>query len=65
MNQLVRREIAAGERFMFGQNWSNFLSVLDHRRIEVTVRSLRNFLGVDSLSRHTLLTLGPGRYDLN
>jgi len=39
-------EIKRGERFYFGKNWSQLLSVLEDKRIEVTEASLRNMLGL-------------------
>ena len=44
-------EIAAGERFEFGENWRRFLSVLDEERIAEAERSLRPMLGVERPAR--------------
>jgi 2-polyprenyl-3-methyl-5-hydroxy-6-metoxy-1,4-benzoquinol methylase len=54
------KEIAKGERFAFGDNWSRFLAVLDERRVEEAVASLRNMLEVDSLGGKTFLDIGSG-----
>ena len=54
------QEVAAGERFEFGQNWRRFLSVLDDDRIAEAERSLRQMLGIESLSGKTFLDIGSG-----
>ena len=53
-------EIAKGERFTFGDNWSRFLSVLDDRRINEAVVSLKDKLEVDSLEGKSFLDIGSG-----
>jgi len=53
-------EIARGERFEFGQNWSQFLSALDEQRIQQAEKSLREMLEVDSLAGKTFLDIGSG-----
>jgi 2-polyprenyl-3-methyl-5-hydroxy-6-metoxy-1,4-benzoquinol methylase len=53
-------EVAKGERFTFGDNWSRFLSVLDERRINEAVVSLKEKLEVDSLEGKTFLDIGSG-----
>jgi 2-polyprenyl-6-hydroxyphenyl methylase/3-demethylubiquinone-9 3-methyltransferase len=53
-------EIAQGERFEFGNNWRNFLSVLDDKRIELAVQSLQKALGRDSLASVRMLDAGCG-----
>ena len=53
-------EVARGERFEFGKNWSNFLSVVDEARIEQAVLSLRRLLGVESLAGRSFLDVGSG-----
>ena len=37
-------EVASGERFEFGKNWSAFLSVLDDERIATAEASLKEML---------------------
>jgi 2-polyprenyl-6-hydroxyphenyl methylase/3-demethylubiquinone-9 3-methyltransferase len=54
------REVAAGERFEFGRNWSAFLSVLDDERIAKAEESLRQMLGVEDLNGKTFLDIGSG-----
>jgi 2-polyprenyl-6-hydroxyphenyl methylase/3-demethylubiquinone-9 3-methyltransferase len=53
-------EVAKGERFTFGDNWSRFLSVLDERRIDEAVVSLKEKLETDSLAGKTFLDIGSG-----
>jgi len=53
-------EIAEGKRFQFGANWTNFLSVLDERRIAEAEASLREMLDVTSLEGKTFLDIGSG-----
>ena len=53
-------EVASGERFEFGKNWSHFLSVLDEGRIEEAVASLREMLGVEDLRGRSFLDIGSG-----
>lgn len=48
------------QRFAFGKNWLAFLSVLDEERIGEAERSLREMLGVSSLSGRTFLDVGSG-----
>jgi 2-polyprenyl-6-hydroxyphenyl methylase/3-demethylubiquinone-9 3-methyltransferase len=53
-------EVARGERFAFGKNWSRFLAALDDERIAEAERSLRQFLGVADLRDKTFLDIGSG-----
>ena len=53
-------EVAQGERFEFGNNWRNFLSVLDDSRIQLAIQSLQKGLGSDSLSGVRMLDVGCG-----
>jgi 2-polyprenyl-6-hydroxyphenyl methylase/3-demethylubiquinone-9 3-methyltransferase len=53
-------EIARGERFQFGQNWSQFLPAIDEERIQQAEQSLREMLEVESLSGKTFLDIGSG-----
>ncbi len=54
------REVASGERFEFGKNWSAFLSVLDDERIATAEASLKSMLEVDYLKGKTFLDIGSG-----
>lgn len=53
-------EIAAGERFSFGENWSLFLRLLNDQRIQAAEDSLRAMLGVEDLRGKTFLDAGSG-----
>ena len=53
-------EIASGERFEFGQNWSQFLASVDDERIQQAEQSLKQMLEVDSLASKTFLDIGSG-----
>lgn len=53
-------EVAAGERFEFGKNWTAFLAVLDDERIETAIESLKSMLEVESLEGRSFLDIGSG-----
>ncbi|HEV7858931.1 MAG TPA: class I SAM-dependent methyltransferase [Pyrinomonadaceae bacterium] len=53
-------EIAGGQRFDFGQNWSQFLGVLDETRIREAERSLREMLSIEDLRGRSFLDIGSG-----
>ncbi len=53
-------EIATGERFGFGENWSNFLSLLNEERILRAEESLKEMLEVENLQGKTFLDIGSG-----
>lgn len=53
-------ELAAGERFRFGENWARFLSLLDAERIREAEQSLQQMLGMSSLEGKRLLDAGSG-----
>lgn len=55
-----KQEVAAGERFEFGANWSRFLRLLDAGRISQAEDSLRKMLGVADLSGKRFLDAGSG-----
>src|SRR5580700_9804599 len=55
-----QQEIAAQERFAFGENWRRFLSSLDDDRSASAEASLRRMLEVQDLRGKTLLDLGCG-----
>ena len=52
------REIAAGERFKFGENWSRFLTIIDEDRIQQAETSLTAMLS--SLSGKSFIDVGSG-----
>lgn len=47
-------------RFKFGDNWLDFLSVLNEDRIEAAVGSLKRIIGATNLSGRTFLDAGSG-----
>jgi 2-polyprenyl-3-methyl-5-hydroxy-6-metoxy-1,4-benzoquinol methylase len=53
-------EVARGDRFEFGRNWSEFLKNIDDARIEAAVASLQSHLGEDRLDGRTFLDAGSG-----
>jgi 2-polyprenyl-3-methyl-5-hydroxy-6-metoxy-1,4-benzoquinol methylase len=53
-------EVAGGERFEFGENWSRFLSTLDEAKIAKAEESLRAMLEVEDLSGRSFLDIGSG-----
>jgi 2-polyprenyl-6-hydroxyphenyl methylase/3-demethylubiquinone-9 3-methyltransferase len=48
------------ERFDFGENWNDFLYVLDDDRIRIAEDSLKEMLGIESLEGKTFLDIGSG-----
>lgn len=53
-------EIKQGQRFEFGANWAQFLSVLNDERIEEAKKSLKKMLNLESLAGKTFLDAGSG-----
>ncbi|MET0626792.1 MAG: class I SAM-dependent methyltransferase [Pyrinomonadaceae bacterium] len=53
-------EVAGGERFEFGENWSRFLSTLDEGRVARAEESLRQMLEVEDLEGKSFLDIGSG-----
>ena len=53
-------EIARGERFEFGKNWSRFLALLDDARIARAEESLKQMLEVENLEGQSFLDIGSG-----
>lgn len=53
-------EVAAGERFQFGENWTRFLALLNDERIARAEASLQSYLGRPSLSGLRFLDIGSG-----
>ena len=53
-------EVARGERFEFGANWTRFLTHLDEARIAEAERSLQTMLGVSALAGCRFLDVGSG-----
>jgi 2-polyprenyl-3-methyl-5-hydroxy-6-metoxy-1,4-benzoquinol methylase len=53
-------EIAQGQRFEFGKNWSRFLSVVGDAHIARAEESLRRMLEVETLAGKSFLDIGSG-----
>ncbi|HET6863052.1 MAG TPA: class I SAM-dependent methyltransferase [Pyrinomonadaceae bacterium] len=53
-------EVSTGERFAFGENWARFLAVLDDKRIDEAVASLKENLEVATLEGTSFLDIGSG-----
>ena len=53
-------DIADGRRFAFGRNWQRFLQVLDEDRICEAEKSLKDFLGCETLAGKSFLDIGCG-----
>lgn len=53
-------EMRSGQRFEFGQDWTNSLARLDETRIGEAVSSLRRMLGVETLQGLSFLDIGSG-----
>ncbi len=53
-------ELAKGQRFDFGANWSAFLVTLNEERIAIAEQSLCDMLGVSDLRERTFLDIGSG-----
>lgn len=53
-------EVAGGERFEFGKNWSRFLALLDESRIADAEESLKRMLELETLEGRSFLDIGSG-----
>jgi 2-polyprenyl-3-methyl-5-hydroxy-6-metoxy-1,4-benzoquinol methylase len=53
-------EIARGERFEFGKNWSRFLEGVRDEHIVTAESSLKRMLDIDSLAGRSFLDIGSG-----
>jgi 2-polyprenyl-6-hydroxyphenyl methylase/3-demethylubiquinone-9 3-methyltransferase len=56
----ARDDILRGERFAFGDNWRQFLELVNEDRVEAAAQSLRDFLGVDDLAGQSFVDVGSG-----
>lgn len=54
------KEIMAGKRFAFGENWTNYLGALSDDRIHEAEKSLKAMLEVTSLEGKTFVDVGSG-----
>ena len=55
-----RNDVSKGNRFEFGKNWSQFLTLLNEERIIEAEASLKNFLAVEDLKGKTFIDIGSG-----
>ncbi|WGJ16189.1 class I SAM-dependent methyltransferase [Methylocapsa sp. D3K7] len=53
-------EVNGGERFKFGENWTQFLNVIDEYRIEQAVDSLKKMLELETMEGMSFLDIGSG-----
>ncbi|MGI8919467.1 MAG: class I SAM-dependent methyltransferase [Pyrinomonadaceae bacterium] len=60
VSELHASQVAAGERFEFGRNWSRFLVLLDDDRIKRAEYSLGEMLETQSLAGRSFLDIGSG-----
>ena len=60
MSEAHAKEVADGQRFEFGKNWSAFLTTLNEERIQEAVDSLKMMLAIESLEGQTFLDIGSG-----
>ncbi len=60
MNSFFSQEIKQGKRFEFGQNWQNYLSVLNEERIVEAEHSLKQMLTLEGLAGKNFLDIGSG-----
>jgi 2-polyprenyl-6-hydroxyphenyl methylase/3-demethylubiquinone-9 3-methyltransferase len=60
MTSTFEQEVERGERFKFGENWRQFLELLDEQRIQDAERSLKEMLDLESLDGKTFLDIGSG-----
>lgn len=58
--ELHASQVAAGERFEFGRNWSRFLTLLDEDRIKRAETSLLEMLETDTLAGKSFVDIGSG-----
>lgn len=54
------REICAGDRYAFGENWASYLRVIDEDKINLAVESLKTMLEIENLSGKKFLDVGSG-----
>jgi 2-polyprenyl-3-methyl-5-hydroxy-6-metoxy-1,4-benzoquinol methylase len=59
-NVTFAREVRAGERFEFGQNWRRFLTSLNEEKIQNATDSLASMMGTNNLHGLSLLDIGCG-----
>jgi len=55
-----QQEISGGDRFDFGENWKNFLPLIDEGRIQQAENSLKKMLEIDTMEGKSFLDIGSG-----
>ena len=60
MTSTFEQEVEQRERFKFGENWKQFLELLDNQRIRDAEQSLKEMLDLESLDGRTFLDIGSG-----
>ena len=60
MTSTFEREVKQGDRFEFGKNWLQFLSVLNDDRIAEAEKSLKQMLELEDLQGKSFLDIGSG-----
>jgi len=60
MTSTFEQEVKQGDRFTFGENWRQFLSVLNEERIAEAEISLKQMLEVEDLQDKSFLDIGSG-----
>jgi SAM-dependent methyltransferase len=60
LNSSHTREVGAGQRFAFGENWSRFLRDLDDDRIRLAEESIRSLTGLSDFKGLRFLDVGSG-----
>ncbi len=60
MTSSSTQEIRSGERFGFGDNWLQFVELVDQARVEQAEESLAGWLGPDGLRGRRFLDIGCG-----
>lgn len=59
-NTSFEQEVASGERFAFGENWTRFLKLLNDERIQQSIDNLRVMLDKEHLKGKSFLDIGSG-----
>jgi 2-polyprenyl-3-methyl-5-hydroxy-6-metoxy-1,4-benzoquinol methylase len=56
----IEREIAAGQRFKFGENWNSFLGTINEAKVVQAQRCLLDLVGGQDLTGKSFLDIGCG-----
>lgn len=60
MTNSYSSEVALGQRFEFGKNWQEFLSLVSEERIRIAEDATKSMLGLTSLEGKTFVDVGSG-----